>query len=92
MNTLVVSTMRLELDIQFRLAALEDLPKLEWYGQYTHFRRMFKITYEDQLLGKRLMLVADLGGFPIGHVFILPGQPTQFYRNRYHTEDDGAFA
>lgn len=88
MDITVVASMHLELDLQLRLAIPEDLPKLEWYGQYTHFRRMFRLTYEDQCLGKRLMLIADLGGFPVGHVFILPGQPTPYKRNRYHTKED----
>ena len=36
----------------------EDLPKLEWYGEYLHFRRVFRRAYDDQLAGRRLMLLA----------------------------------
>ena len=60
----------LQIDVKFRFAEPEDLPKLEWYGQYTHFRRVFQRAYEDQLAGRRLMLVADVNGWPIGQVFI----------------------
>src|SRR5258708_29411484 len=60
----------LQLDIVFRAAEQSDLPKLEWYGQYTHFRRVFQRAYEDQLAGRRLMLLADVNGWPIGQVFM----------------------
>lgn len=60
----------LQIDVKFRFAEEEDLPKLEWYGQYTHFRRVFQRAYEDQLAGRRLMLLADVNGWPIGQVFI----------------------
>ncbi len=48
----------------------EDLPKLEWYGQYIHFRRVYKHTFREQSSGKRLMLVADLNHFPVGQIFL----------------------
>jgi ribosomal protein S18 acetylase RimI-like enzyme len=60
----------LQLDVIFRAAEQSDLPKLEWYGQYTHFRRVFQRAYEDQLAGRRLMLLADVNGWPIGQVFM----------------------
>jgi len=64
------SVLTLEFQVVFRLAEKDDLPKLEWYGQYTHFRRVFQRAYEDQLAGRRLMLLADMNGWPIGQVFI----------------------
>ncbi len=62
--------MILEMKVAFRPAEREDLPKLEWYGQYTHFRRVFQRAYEDQLAGRRLMLLADVNGWPVGQIFI----------------------
>ena len=59
-----------QFEIVFRFAEKTDLPKLEWNGEYTHFRRVFQRAYEDQLTGKRLMLLADMGGVPIGQIFI----------------------
>lgn len=53
-----------------RLARPDDLPKLEWYGQYTHFRTVFRRTYRDQLAGRRLMIIADCNGFPVGQIFM----------------------
>ncbi len=69
--------MQVGLAITFRTARLDDLPKLEWYGQYTHFRNVFRKTYKEQLQGRRLMLVADCGGFPIGQVFMQTGGETR---------------
>jgi ribosomal protein S18 acetylase RimI-like enzyme len=63
-------TMALRAEIVFRPAMREDLPKLEWYGAYTHFRRIFQRTYEEQLTGERLMLLAVLNDFPIGQIFM----------------------
>ncbi len=56
--------------VELRLATGHDLEKLEWYGQYTHFRKLFARTYEDQQQGRRLMLLAVVNDFPIGQIFI----------------------
>jgi ribosomal protein S18 acetylase RimI-like enzyme len=74
MNLDTLTSFKLEMDIKFRVATAEDLPLLEWYGQYIHFRNLFRLTYEGQLQGERLMLLADLNGFPIGQIFILFNQ------------------
>lgn len=70
MTTLERHSLCLHLQVTFRPAQRDDLPKLEWYGKYTHFRRIFQRTYEEQLRGERLMLLADVNGFPIGQIFI----------------------
>jgi ribosomal protein S18 acetylase RimI-like enzyme len=64
-------TFPVTLPISFRLAQQDDLPKLEWYGQFTHHRNLFRRAFTDQQRGKRLMILADCNGFPIGHIFIL---------------------
>lgn len=71
MSKSVYRKITLSVDVTLRLAREEDLPKLEWMGEFTHFRRLFQQTYQDQLAGHRLMLLADLNQFPIGQVFIL---------------------
>jgi len=53
-----------------RLATEADLPKLEWDGRYRHFRDLFHRTFEEQRVGRRLMLVADVDGYPVGQVFV----------------------
>ena len=70
MTALNKPTITLEMPVALRLATYSDLPKLEWYGQYTHFRALFRRTYQEQLQHRRLMLVADCNNFPIGHIFI----------------------
>ena len=71
MDLVQESTVKLNMMLQFRLATEADLPLLEWYGQFTHFRRLYHKTYQDQCDGIRQMLLADLNGFPIGQIFIL---------------------
>jgi ribosomal protein S18 acetylase RimI-like enzyme len=58
------------LPIAIRPATADDLPLLEWYGQYKHYRRLFRRTFQAQQDGRRLMLVADCNAFPIGQIFI----------------------
>src|SRR5262245_4923126 len=71
--------MTLNMICAFRPAREDDLPKLEWYGEYTHFRRVFRGAYEDQLAGRRLMLLADVNDWPIGQVFIQLENYNDFY-------------
>lgn len=59
-----------ELPIYIRTATLEDIPRLEWYGQYKHYRNLFRKAYREQMLGKRLIIVAACNNFPIGYLFI----------------------
>jgi ribosomal protein S18 acetylase RimI-like enzyme len=63
-------TLAVHVAIHLRIATADDLPKLEWYGQYRHFRSLFRRTFYEQQLGNRLMLLADANNFPIGHIFI----------------------
>lgn len=71
----------LQLQVVFRFAERDDLPKLEWHGEYTHFRRVFQRAFEDQRAGRRLMLLADVNGYPIGQVFIQLESFDDFGRN-----------
>ncbi len=70
MTTLDRPHLSLEISVTLRTATEDDLPKLEWFGQYRHFRNLFRRTFREQKAGRRLMLLADLNSFPIGHVFI----------------------
>lgn len=70
MTALEPTAMSVQLPVIFRFAKKADLPKLEWYGQYSHFRNLFLRAFREQLRGRRLMLLADCNGFPIGHVFV----------------------
>ncbi len=64
------SSLIASLPVHVRLANESDLPRLEWCGQYRHYRRLFKTTYLDQQAGRRIMLLADCQSNPIGQVFI----------------------
>lgn len=62
--------MQVEIAVRFRFAVEADLPKLEWYGIYTHFRAVFARTYQEQIAGRRLMVIADVNDFPVGQIFV----------------------
>jgi len=70
MTALEHPSINIEIPVTLRAATAEDLPKLEWYGQYKHFRNMFRRTFREQQAGRRLMLLAVFNNFPIGHVFV----------------------
>lgn len=49
----------------------DDLPALEWEGEYQHFRRVFADAYEHYRKGLSVLWVADLPGRGIiGQVFV----------------------
>lgn len=70
MTALDPPSLTVEMSIHVRLAQKADLPLLEWYGQYSHFRNLYRRAFREQQAGRRLMLIADCGGFPIGQIFI----------------------
>ena len=86
MTTLEQRSISVELPITLRVATDQDLPKLEWYGQYKHFRTIFRRTFREQRAGRRLMLLADSNNFPIGHVFIYFKKPDV---NNFHDMGHG---
>ena len=45
--------------LRIRKLEEEDLVELEWGGQFTHFRNMYRKLYEDSQAGKTLMWVAE---------------------------------
>lgn len=70
MTTFDEHTFSLDIPITLRLAREDDLPLLEWRGQYTQFRTIFRRTYREQLMGRRLMILATVRNIPIGQVFV----------------------
>jgi len=60
----------LRLPVTIRPAVREDVSKLEWYGAYITLRNLIRKAYVEQVQGRRLMLVADLNGFPVGQVYL----------------------
>lgn len=70
MTAIENTSMIVPISLTIRIARREDIPKLEWYGQYAHYRHLFRRAYREQMLGRRLILIADSNNFPIGHIFI----------------------
>jgi ribosomal protein S18 acetylase RimI-like enzyme len=70
MSTFNEQLLLLEMPVFLRLVRYDDLEKLEWYGQYRHFRAVFQRAFADQARGHRLMIIADCRDFPIGQIFV----------------------
>jgi ribosomal protein S18 acetylase RimI-like enzyme len=60
-----------------------ELPALEWDGAYTHYRRVFRQTYDDVVRGQRLMLVAVDGQQLVGQVFVQLSSTETRYADGY---------
>lgn len=57
--------------VQIRPIRNDDLPDLEWNGEFTHFRRVYADAFRRTRQGLTLMWVAELPGVGlIGQVFI----------------------
>ncbi|NPV56312.1 MAG: GNAT family N-acetyltransferase [Anaerolineae bacterium] len=57
--------------VRLRHVRREDLPELEWDGEYTHFRRVFAQGFQRARSGLSILWVAELpGSGVIGQVFI----------------------
>ncbi len=57
--------------VQIRHATFEDLPSMEWNGEYTHFRRLYQEIYDSAQSGEAILWVADLPGQSvIGQLFV----------------------
>lgn len=47
-------------DLVIRTVRSEDLPALEWNGEYTHYRRMYADAYQRSLTNRAVLWVAEL--------------------------------
>jgi ribosomal protein S18 acetylase RimI-like enzyme len=57
--------------VSIRQATKDDLPSLEWNGEYTHFRRLYADTYSLVQQDKAIMWIAELNGRGlIGQCFV----------------------
>lgn len=58
-------------DVQIRQMRQEDLPALEWNGEFAHFRRLYAEIYQSACRGKAVLWVADLTRVGvIGQMFV----------------------
>lgn len=59
-------------EILIRPLQKEDLPGLEWDGEYAHFRSLYQLHYESSLSGNTLIFIAQNASSEIiGQVFLL---------------------
>lgn len=57
--------------LEIRQLTREDLPALEWGGEYAHFRRLYREVYQSARVGRAVMWVADLAvKGVIGQLFV----------------------
>lgn len=58
-------------DLFIRQAEKDDLPALEWDGEYTHFRRLYADTFSMVQQGNAIMWLAEINGSGlIGQCFV----------------------
>jgi ribosomal protein S18 acetylase RimI-like enzyme len=55
---------------KIRACRRHDLAALEWSGMFTDHRAIIRDAFERHCRGENVFLVADLGGFPAGQVWI----------------------
>jgi ribosomal protein S18 acetylase RimI-like enzyme len=72
MTEVKTTPLRPQDEILIRPLREEDLPALEWDGEYVHFRTLYRRAYEEMLLGSRLMMVAvnETTDEIVGQVFV----------------------
>jgi ribosomal protein S18 acetylase RimI-like enzyme len=59
-------------DLTIRQVTKDDLPDLEWEGEYTKYRRMYASLFRDTQSGKTMMWIITLPGSEIiGQVFVM---------------------
>jgi ribosomal protein S18 acetylase RimI-like enzyme len=69
-TVILLGQLSLALNLIIRMADEADIRALEWHGQFWHFRGLFERSYQEMLAGRRLLLVADLDGYPVARLFI----------------------
>ncbi|NTW44993.1 MAG: hypothetical protein HGB14_11330, partial [Anaerolineaceae bacterium] len=55
-----IPTVNLQDKIIYRQVKSSDLPRLEWNGEFTHFRNVFKNAFEKSKTGKTKLWVVEI--------------------------------
>ena len=66
----MVAPFEVTMQASIRPCVREELPKLEWFGLFAHFRQLFADTFTRSEKGEVVMLVAVVNEFPVGQVWI----------------------
>jgi ribosomal protein S18 acetylase RimI-like enzyme len=80
-----VDRFNITLDVIVRQCRADDVPVLEWWGQFFAHRATIEATYAAQTRGEAMMLVAEVAGYPSGQAWI-------DLRHRYDTRVGGIWA
>ncbi len=56
--------------VRIRTANESDLPALEWDGEYTHFRRVYRQAMRDAQRDRRLIYLAETSEEIVGQLFV----------------------
>jgi ribosomal protein S18 acetylase RimI-like enzyme len=56
--------------VRIRSVCESDLPALEWDGEYTHYREVYRHNFEEARRGQRILLVAQFAEALVGQVFV----------------------
>lgn len=65
-------------DLLIRQVVQDDLPRLEWDGEYKHFRRLYAEAFQQAQMGNAVLWVADLKNTGlIGQIFVHLNSPRQ---------------
>jgi ribosomal protein S18 acetylase RimI-like enzyme len=64
------STFETRVPVWIRRCHAEDLPELEWCGVYREHRAIAERTFAAMQAGTQRMWVADVGGFPVGQIWL----------------------
>ncbi len=56
--------------VLIREAKESDLPALEWEGEYSHFRSLYRQAFRETRSGRRVMLLAESASGVVGQLFI----------------------
>ena len=61
----------LALQLLIRTVNRDDLPSLEWNGEYRHFRILYQDIFQSSLRGEAIMWIAEVDGVGIvGQLFV----------------------
>lgn len=64
-----------------------ELPALEWEGQYIHYRNIYRQTYVEMCVGRRIILVASRQDTILGQILIrfntIPADPEPDHKTGY---------
>jgi len=66
-----IPTKNLQDNIVYRQVKSSDLPRLEWNGEFTHFRNVFKNAFEKSKTGKSILWVVEINHVGlVGQAFV----------------------